>query len=437
MNYKILLSILLLFVLFSAKAQLPQLLSGEAWVQLYADEFDSLNTQNWIINHEFDHYGNIWVAIQDNVYVENGNLVLKASDEPYTCTTPVYDWSHRYQTYKYTSAFLTTKNTLIHYGYIEARVKCPYFDSVNSAFWTFKADHQFEADYSSVNEIDIFENLGKTGYYVSTSNIWLNYEGSGGGFFQQYLVNDYRDYHVYGCEWTPTQITIYIDGVKKRTIENPGVFDPVVVIFDIAFGTPSKALFPYYMYVDYIRIWGRERTIENRILNSGTTSDFASYAFTIAGNGGSYLVNSGAVNELYATKSITLKPGFKAFNGSQFIARIDNYTRIPETKSAVISNGSENLFEKREAIKSKSLVPQTENKIFRIWPNPSQYKITVSCSDIADKIEIFTLAGQKVIDIASKSSSTSIDVSELVSGVYIIKVQINSNLFTEKLIVGN
>ena len=436
MDSKFLLLISMFFVLFSAKAQLPQLLSGEAWVQLYADEFDSLNTQNWIINHEFDHYGNIWVAIQDNVYIENGNLVLKANNEPYTCTTPVYDWSHRYPTYEYTSAFLTTKNTLIHYGYIEARVKCPYFDSVHSAFWTFKADHQFEAEYSSANEIDIFENLGKTGYYVSTSNIWLNYVDNP-GFFQQYFVNDYRNYHVYGCEWTPTQITIYIDGVKKRTIENPGVFDPVVVIFDIAFDTPSYASFPYYMYVDYIRIWGRERTIENRILDAGTTNDFASYAFNIAGNGGSYLVNSGAVNELYATKSITLKPGFKAFNGSQFIARIDNYNRIPETKSANNSKGSGNLFEEREVIKSKSLAPEKENKIIGIWPNPGQHKITVMCAEIADKIELFTLAGQKVFDVISESSSTSIDVSKLVSGVYIVKVQINSNLYTEKLIVGN
>jgi hypothetical protein len=385
MNSKLLLSISMLFVLLSTKAQLPQLLSGEAWVQLYADEFNGLHSQNWIIENEFDHYGNIWVAIDDNVYIENGNLVLKADDETYSCTTPVSEWSHRYSTYNYTSAYLTTKNTLIHYGYIEARVKCPYFNSVNSAFWTFKADHQFDADYSSANEIDIFENLGETGYNTSTSNIWLNYDGNS-GFYQPYSVNDYRNYHVYGCEWTPTQIIFYIDGVLKGTIVNPCVFDPVVVIFDIAFGTPSNAVFPYYMYVDYIRIWGRERTIENRTLNSGTTSDFASYAFNIAGNGGSYLVNSGAINELYATKSITLKPGFKAFNGSQFIARVDNYTKISQTKSAGISQGSENLLEKREAIKSRSLGTQTDNKIIRIWPNPAQYEITVICSDISDKI---------------------------------------------------
>jgi len=47
------------------------------------------------------------------------------------------------------------------------------------------------------------------------------------------------------------------------------------------------------------------------------------------------------------------------------------------------------------------------------------------------------LSGQKVLDIVSKSSTTSIDVSKLLGGVYIIKVQINSNLYTEKLIINN
>jgi hypothetical protein len=424
----ILLSISMLFILLSIKAQLPQLLPGETWVQLYADEFNELNSSNWIIDNEFDHYGNIWVAIDNNVYIENGNLVLKADDKTYNCTTPVSEWSHRNSTYNYTSAFLTTNNTLIHYGYIEARIKCPYFNSVNSAFWTFKAD-QFNGNYSGDNEIDIFENLAETGYNKATTNI---HTGDGIDYYNEESVSDYRNYHIYGCEWTPTQITFYIDGVLKRTIANPGVFDPVVVIFDIGFGAPSNAIFPYYMYVDYLRIWGRERTIENRTLNSGKTSDFASYAFNIAGNGGSYSVNTGAINELYATKSITLKPGFTAFNGSGFIARIDNYTKISETKSSKEFEG----FEKGAPIKAPSLITQ-ENKTIKIWPNPAKSTLKVICSEIPDNIQIFTLSGQKVLDIASKSPTTSIDVSKLLGGVYIVKVRINSNLYTGKLIINH
>lgn len=431
---KLILLLTILFTSLLSEAQLPELLSGEVWVQCYADDFNDLNPQNWIIADEFDHYGNIWVAIDDNVYIENGNLVIKAEEEIYNCITPVSEWSHQNPTYNYTTGFLTTNNTLIHYGYIEARVKCPYFNSVNSAFWTFKADHQFEADYSSVNEIDIFENLGWTLYNMSTSNVHLNYD-TDPDRYRVYSINDYRNYHVYGCEWTPTQITFYIDGILKRTIPNPGVFDPVKVIFNIGFGTTTSAVFPYYMYVDYLKIWGREKTIENRTLNSGTTNDFASYAFNIAGNGGSYTVNSGAINELYATKSITLKPGFKALNGSQFTARVDHYTKISQTKSNNASQGLENLSDKRTK-KETLLITQKENEMIKIWPNPAQSTITVTSSEMADKIQIYTLSGQKVFETDGRSTSTSFDISNIVGGIYIVKVLVNSNLYTEKLIIN-
>ncbi len=94
--------------------------SGERWVQTWADEFNggSVDRSKWNVdvanggfgNNELQYYTDRW----DNVKVENGNLVITARRENYGGN-------------QYTSGKLTTSGHFsTTYGKFEARAKLPY-----------------------------------------------------------------------------------------------------------------------------------------------------------------------------------------------------------------------------------------------------------------------------------------------------------------------
>ncbi len=60
---------------------------------------------------------------------------------------------------------------------------------------------------------------------------------------------------------------------------------------------------------------------------------------------------------------------------------------------------------------------------FAVYPNPATDKLSIICDGFAQssKIEIFTMAGLKVMEQNIGSRSTSVDVSALLSGVYFVK----------------
>ncbi|MBW7913287.1 MAG: T9SS type A sorting domain-containing protein [Taibaiella sp.] len=68
------------------------------------------------------------------------------------------------------------------------------------------------------------------------------------------------------------------------------------------------------------------------------------------------------------------------------------------------------------------VVDVVNNKNFKIYPNPVKDNVTITSTERIEKVEIFNLLGQKLLTGYSDSVSVQIDMSGLVSGVYIIKV---------------
>lgn len=67
------------------RAQTP--LNDPHWKLVWEDNFDSLNTNIWLVQDNFDHWGEQTVYIDDNVYCQNGNLTLEIKNESYSCPT--------------------------------------------------------------------------------------------------------------------------------------------------------------------------------------------------------------------------------------------------------------------------------------------------------------------------------------------------------------
>lgn len=250
--------------------------NARKWELVWEDNFNFFDTAIWTVKDNFDHYGDIALYSEKNVYVSSGNLILEFKAEEYFCP----DWAidadwycvHQYRTgkpYQYTSGMVESKAPYdTKYGHIEARIKFPYQRALWPAFWTFKGFS--EKNPVNAAEIDIAEQLGELGSKTVTTNIHTDYCTEDKASYRQGCpeISDYirihkprkydwTNWHTYGINWTPKKIIFYVDGKRMRTIKNHGIEDPVKLMFNIGIRTGAevdKSLLPQKMLVDYIRV---------------------------------------------------------------------------------------------------------------------------------------------------------------------------------------
>ncbi len=71
---------------------------------------------------------------------------------------------------------------------------------------------------------------------------------------------------------------------------------------------------------------------------------------------------------------------------------------------------------------------------FSYYPNPSTTVINVSAQDNIERVAIYNILGQKVVDQNINATSSQIDVSNLVTGAYLMDVSVNGRSATYKII---
>ncbi|MEA3451431.1 MAG: glycoside hydrolase family 16 protein, partial [Bacteroidota bacterium] len=173
----------LISLIYIGEAQTPA--NDPHWQLVWEDNFDSLNTDIWWVRDNFDHYsgdrelgeGEPQLYRTDNVFIDNGNLIIQIFDDEYCCPDSIIseDVCSRqfeyHECYDYTSGWLEGKaahNT--QYGYLEARIKLPSGVGFWPAFWTGIG----RGETGNAAEIDIFEMTGNRSDVMGT-NIHLAY----------------------------------------------------------------------------------------------------------------------------------------------------------------------------------------------------------------------------------------------------------------------
>ncbi len=176
-------TIILFALLFCLSAYSQEDNSRATYTLVWEDNFDFLNTDIWKVQNHFDHYGGerqVYTDRLENVFIEDGQLVLRVDRETYTCPPEALNqWrcarqNNTGESYEYTSGWVETKEEYnTQYGYIEARIKLPYGRGFWPAFWTFVGP----GVPNNVNaaEIDIFEMYGHKPPYISATNVHMNY----------------------------------------------------------------------------------------------------------------------------------------------------------------------------------------------------------------------------------------------------------------------
>lgn len=91
-----------------------------------------------------------------------------------------------------------------------------------------------------------------------------------------------------------------------------------------------------------------------------------------------------------------------------------------------------NTYSKVIFIKSEFFDPK-----FSVHPNPTKGKIMVNFSEgyLPNSVEVISLDGQKVVFIKNPSTEISMDLSELPKGVYSLKIQYETGVAMERIIV--
>ena len=96
-------------------------------------------------------------------------------------------------------------------------------------------------------------------------------------------------------------------------------------------------------------------------------------------------------------------------------------------------------FDGKETFSKVVSVSQTKGGSLSIMPNPTSDKVQISLpnevfSDQPMNIALYDLSGRQVLSQKSNASNTSLDVSNLAKGVYLLEVQAQKMIYKEKLV---
>lgn len=243
------------------------------WKLIWSDEFEShtIDTNNWNFqvveagrfNDEWQRY----TESNDNAYVENNRLVIKADHE-----------SDVHGPNQYTSARLHTANKQSwKYGKISARMKLPQGTGIWPAFWMLGANIDEvggDTPWPHCGEIDIFELYGSKDDGAIEANAHYS---DASGIHAMMGAETYKldqgkfadEFHIFELEWDTNKISWFVDGKQFASMpitadELSEFHNEFYIVLNIAVGgthagrPDSSTIFPQYMYVDWVRVYEKK-----------------------------------------------------------------------------------------------------------------------------------------------------------------------------------
>ena len=84
----------------------------------------------------------------------------------------------------------------------------------------------------------------------------------------------------------------------------------------------------------------------------------------------------------------------------------------------------------------RAATASVEDNLFNVslYPNPASNRLNISAANTIQNAEIYNVLGKKVMSVNINKANGSIDVSNLSSGIYLIKYNVNDKVGTAKFI---
>ncbi|MBN9391449.1 MAG: glycoside hydrolase family 16 protein [Chloroflexi bacterium] len=243
--------------------------SAGNWTLVFSDEFNSrsLDPKKWVTCYWWDNKGCTNAGNNElewyqpgNVSVDQGLLNLRAQKEVVHASDG--------KTYNYTSGMVTTGNIgensvdpprfAFEYGYVEVRAKIPYGKSFWPSIWLLPVSQKWPP------EIDIMELVGDYPMTVNMTAHFIQPDGTNGEKGGKWSGPDFSaGFHDFGLNWTPQEITWYVDGIVRQREKNKNHIpaEPMYLILNLAVGgnwpgnPDARTAFPSSFEIDYVRVW--------------------------------------------------------------------------------------------------------------------------------------------------------------------------------------
>ena len=248
-------------------------------VLMWSDEFDGVGSPDeskWGFEEGFVRNNELQWYQQDNVYQDNGVLVIEGREEQRP--NPNYiegstDWRTSREFIEYTSASINTRGKFEwQYGQMVVRAKVTNESGTWPAIWTLGTS----CDWPSNGEVDVMENYG--GKILANFAWGTNQPWSPNWDTVQLPVDDFEDdwiddFHLWELSWNSDRMAILIDGVEVNSVDlnttvngnaacagqNP-FQQSHYVLLNLALGgnaggSVDDLVFPTQYLIDYIRIY--------------------------------------------------------------------------------------------------------------------------------------------------------------------------------------
>jgi len=252
----------------------------DGYKYVWGDEFEGsdLDFTKWSFRKSMNGTTKMEVSYDKNVIdVSDGRLKLRA--------IRFYNPDNPSTEYRVPYGVSSKENMNFTYGYMEVRCRLPFKTGAWPSFWALSTD-TLKGKMSDVfrAEVDVIEVFGNTivkphvhKHYdsIKKDTFWGQFKSQSTWEFDPSDKLIY-EYHTYGCEWTETEIKMYVDGKHYQTFDittsyddNPdmsGYHDPIYLLFNNHLitddgwqpGTPveknTKEL-PMEYFIDYVRVY--------------------------------------------------------------------------------------------------------------------------------------------------------------------------------------
>jgi len=219
--------------------------------------------------------------------------------------------------------------------------------------------------------------------------------------------------------------TAFVDGSQIHLFSEDS--DPDFYYCDIEGG--SDSIGTWYGGSIYLNYTG---TYENNIDEDPDFYSMDDYRYLL--NDDSPCIDTGDPDPQYNDNEDPGNPGFALFPSKGTLRNDMGVYGGPYVLSYEIITGI-----------GETIRPNLEDQGFLIYPNPASENITIRCR-IPDAgyrmIEIFTIEGRKVRELVNQEllpgeHEIEVDVSSLPDGMYIVRVQADGVVKTQKLVVNN
>ena len=220
-------------------------------------------------------------AVDDKLVISDDERILSVKDGLLKMNATRY-YSPTSATIEYAiPQVLSTRYTMnFQYGYLEMRARVPIKKGVNASLWLKgenKSGEKTLTDYFT--EVDVFENFATEDTLYFGLHKWFldrNFQTPK----KTYVFSDTKNlaaaFHTYGFEWTPNEVSAYVDGKKYATFDLTTTFgdgdmsnfnEPFYLLLSDEIITPYTTFKPYEgseisysdlpaeFWVDWIRLY--------------------------------------------------------------------------------------------------------------------------------------------------------------------------------------